>query len=39
MLVVLYAVIRKNEKDVPYVWDDFHVLLLLGRTLVFGLRT
>jgi len=31
-------VIREKEKGVLYVWDVFHVLLLLVRTFVFGLR-
>jgi len=38
MLVVLYAVIHEKERAY-HVWDVFHVLLLLGRTFVFGLCT
>jgi len=38
MLVVLYAVIHEEEKGVPCM-GCFHVLLLLGRTFMFGLRT
>jgi len=38
MLVVLYAAIHGKEKGY-HVRDVSHVLLLLGRTFVFGLRT
>jgi len=36
MLAVLYAVIRERRR-IYHVCDVFHVLL--GRTVVFGLRT
>jgi len=40
MLVDLYCMLQSvKRRRVYHVWDVFHVLLLLGRTFMFGLRT
>ena len=39
MLVVSYAVIHKNDMDVPCMRCFSCALLILGRIFVFGLRT